>query len=122
MSKIHIEWGNLGRSEAIEEDIRQKADKIFTVAPEATNLIVHFQVINPASSAGVPQQKVSLELRLPNHQDVRAENEGKDLYKCIRDSKKSLLTQVIGRKNIKHDRAVDRLEEADDVMDEDHSS
>lgn len=122
MSKIHIEWGNLGRSEAIERDIQQKSEKIFTVAHDATKLVVHFQVTNPASSAGVSQQKVSLELRLPNNQDVRAENEGKDLYKCIRDSKKALLAQVISRKNIKHDRAVDRLEEADDIIDEDHSS
>ena len=55
MSKVHIEWGNLGRSEAIEQDIQQKSEKIFTVAPDATNLVVHFQVTNPASSSGVAQ-------------------------------------------------------------------
>lgn len=111
MSQVHIEWGNLGRSDAIEEDIQQKSKKIFTVAPDATKLVVHFQVTNPASSAGVSQQKVSMELRLPNNQDVRAENEGNDLYKCIRDSKKALLSQAISRKNIQHVRAVDQLEE-----------
>lgn len=111
MSAIHIEWGNLGRSEAIEQDIHQKSEKIFTVAPDATKLVVHFQVTNPASSAGVSQQKVSLELRLPNNQDIRAENEGHDLYKCIRDSKKALLAQVTNRKNIDHTRAVDQLED-----------
>lgn len=111
MSKVHIEWGNLGRSEAIEQDIQQKSVKIFTMAPDATNLVVHFQVINPINSTGITQQKVSMELRLPNHQDIRAENEGKDLYKCIQDSKKALLSQVGKRKNIQHDRAVDRLDD-----------
>lgn len=111
MSKVHIEWGNLGRSEAIERDIMQKSEKIFTMNPDATNLIVHFQVINPVSSAGVPQQKVGMELRLPQHQDVRAENEGSDLYKCIRDSKTALLVQLDKRKRVQHERAVDRLDE-----------
>lgn len=110
MSKVHIEWGNLGRSEAIEQEILERSKKVFTVAPDATKLVVHLQVTNPVQSAGVTQQKVSMELRLPNNQDVRAENEGNDLYKCIRDSKKALLTQVSSRKNIKHVRAVDKLE------------
>lgn len=111
MSKVQIEWGNLGRSEAIEQDIMQKSQKIFTMNPDATNLVVHFQVINPVNSAGVAQQKVSMELRLPQNRDVRAENEGSDLYKCIRDSKAALLVQLEKRKRVSHERAVDRIEE-----------
>lgn len=111
MSKVHIEWGNLGRSEAIEQEIMQKSEKIFTMNPDATKLVVHFQITNPINSAGVAQQKVGMELRLPQHQDVRAENEGSDLYKSIRDSKAALLAQLSKRKNVQHERATERLEE-----------
>ncbi len=116
MSMIQIEWGNLGRSEPIEQDITEKSKKIFTLAPDATKLVVHFQVTNPHQSNGVPQQKVSLELRLPQHQDIRAENEGADLYKCIRDAKRALLSQLDNRKRIQHDRAVDHLVTEEDEL------
>lgn len=111
MSTVHIEWGNLGRTEAIEQDVNEKSKKIFTLAPQATKLVVHFQIINSANSAGVSQQKVSMELRLPHNQDLRAENEGTDLYKCIRESKSALLAQISSRKGVQHDRAADHLEE-----------
>jgi len=109
MSTVHFEWGNLGRTEALEQDINEKSKKIFRLAPQATKLVVHFQVTNPATSAGVAQQKVSMELRLPNNQDLRAENEGSDLYKCIRESKSALLTQISNRKGVEHDRAANHL-------------
>ncbi|MGB0847853.1 MAG: HPF/RaiA family ribosome-associated protein [Thiolinea sp.] len=109
MNRLQIEWGNVGRSEAIEQYITQKSEKIFMLSPEATKLVVYCRVINPIHSAGQPRQKISMELRLPQHQDLRAENEGKDLYKCIRDSKQALLAQIKSRKQISHDRAVDLL-------------
>jgi len=109
MSTVHIEWGNLGRTEALEQDINEKSKKIFRLAPQATKLVVHFQVTNPPTSAGVGQQKVSMELRLPNNQDLRAENEGSDLYKCIRESKSALLAQISNRKGVEHDRAANHL-------------
>ena len=110
MSTVQIEWGNLGRSEAIEKDINEKSKKIFTLAPHATTLVVHFKITNPANSSGVDTQKVTMELRLPHHQDIRAENEGPDLYKCIRESKSALLKQIDSHKRTTHERAVDRLD------------
>ena len=100
MSLVHIEWGDLERSEAIEQYVRERSEKIFLHAPGATKLIVHFQIINPVQSTGIPTQKVSMELRLPRHQDVRAEEEGSDLYKGIRETKKAILAQLEGRKQV----------------------
>jgi ribosome-associated translation inhibitor RaiA len=84
MEHLQIEWGNLGRTEAIEADVFACAEKILSFASQATNLIVRFQIINPKTSAGPSVQKVSMELRLPQHQDIRSEKEGHDLYKAIK--------------------------------------
>jgi ribosome-associated translation inhibitor RaiA len=110
MSTVQIEWGNLGRSEAIEKEINEKSKKIFTLAPLATTLVVHFKIINPASSTGVASQKVTMELRLPQHQDIRAENEGTNLYKCINESKSALLKQIESHKRMQHERAADMID------------
>jgi ribosome-associated translation inhibitor RaiA len=110
MSTVQIEWGNLGRSEAVEKEIHEKSKKIFMHAPTATTLVVHFQIINSANSAGVSLEKVTMELRLPKHQDIRAEREGENLYKCIRECKVALLKQIESHKQIEHDRAVDKIE------------
>lgn len=98
MNTVQIEWGNLERSDAIEQYILARSKKIFTLAPDATRLIVHFQVINARHSAGIPVQKVKLELRLPNRQDKHAECEHSNLYQGIRDAKKALLSQLNSRK------------------------
>jgi len=99
MERLHIEWGNLTRTEAIEADVFKKAEKIFKQAHDATNLIVRFQVINPKTSAGPSMQKVSMELRLPNHRDVRSEKEGTDLYVSIREAEGALLNQLEAKKD-----------------------
>lgn len=98
MNTVQIEWGNLERSDAIEQYLLARSRKVFTLAPDATRLVVHFQVVNAHHSAGVPKQKVSLELRLPNHQDIRAESENNDLYQGIRTAKKALISQLSSRK------------------------
>ena len=98
MSQVHIEWGDLERSEAIEQYIHERSLKLFTLAPEATKLVVHFQITNPQHSSGVSAQKLKMELRLPHHQDLHTEQEGSDLYHCIRDGKKALLAQLSKRK------------------------
>ena len=98
MSTVQIEWGNLERSDAIEQYLLARSHKIFTLAPDATRLIVHLQIINAHHSTGVPTQKISLELRLPNHQDLRAECEHANLYQGIRDAKKALISQLNTRK------------------------
>ena len=109
---IQIEWGDLERTEAIENFITEKSQKLFQMAPEATNLVVHLQITNPAHSNGVATQKVSMELRLPHHQDIRAEDDGEDLYKSVGIVKKALVSQLESRKRSNH---VDRPQ---DVMSE----
>jgi len=98
MDKVRIEWGNLDRTEAIESDIISKLDKILTFAPTATSAIVNLSTVNPTISAGVNRQKVSIELRLPNHQDVYSEKEGEDVYKSLKDAQKAILKQVKEKK------------------------
>lgn len=98
MEKLQIEWGNLDRTEAIESDVFAKAEKILSHAPEATTLIVRFQIVNPKTSKGPSSQKVSMELRLPQNRDVRSEKEGNDLYRAIKDSEQALLNQLESKK------------------------
>ena len=93
MDKLLIEWGKMERTEAIESAVKEKASKILRFYPDATKLIVGFQITNPKVSAGVSSQKVSMELRLPNKQDIRTSKEGSDLYALISDSEKVLLNQ-----------------------------
>lgn len=99
MQRIHIEWGNLDKSEAIEKDIFDKASKILQRAKTATHLIVNFKITNPKTSSGPAAQKVSMELRLPNHQDIRAERESGDLYKSIKEVQAAILTQFSSKKD-----------------------
>lgn len=99
MDKIQIEWGNLDRTEAIEQAAMTAAEKILSRAPAATNLIVHFKITNPVNSAGVKAQKVTMELRLPNHQDIHSEKEGDDLYRTILDAEKAIMTQLQAKKS-----------------------
>jgi ribosome-associated translation inhibitor RaiA len=93
MDKLLIEWGKLDRTEAIENSVMEKAGKILKFYPEATKLIVSFQIVNPKSSSGPGVQKVSMELRKPNKQDIRASKEGSDLYQVIAEAEKALLAQ-----------------------------
>ncbi len=99
MNRLQIEWGNLEKSEAIEKDIFNKASKILERAKTATHLIVNLKVTNPKTSAGPAAQKISMELRLPNHQDIRAERESSDLYKSIKETQTAILTQVTSKKD-----------------------
>ncbi len=99
MENVQIEWGNLGRTEALEADIFRCAKKVLSFVPQATNFIVTFQIINPKTSAGQSIQKVSMELRLPQHQDVRSEKEGHDLYRTIKDAEHAILKQLEKKKN-----------------------
>jgi ribosome-associated translation inhibitor RaiA len=93
MNKLLIEWGKMDRTEAIEEAVQTKASKILKFYPDATKLVVGFQTTNPKSSAGVTTHKVSMELRLPNHQDIRSSKEGDNLYTVLSESEKALLNQ-----------------------------
>lgn len=102
MDKVLIEWGDLTRTEAIENDVFEKATKILTFAPTATSLVVNLKVINSKQSAGVDTQGVNMELRLPNNQDVRTEKEGSDLYKTIKEAQQAILAQVKSKKDQKH--------------------
>ncbi|MGH1468787.1 MAG: HPF/RaiA family ribosome-associated protein [Bdellovibrionales bacterium] len=99
MDKVQIEWGGMERSEAVEKDIFNKASKILSRAQMATHLIVNFKITNPISSAGPASQKVSMNLRLPHHQDIHAEREGDDLYKSIKETQQALLTQIQAKKD-----------------------
>ena len=54
-------------------------------------LIVGFQIINPLSSKGPATQKVSMELRKPNKQDIIISKEGTNTYSLISESEKVLL-------------------------------
>lgn len=98
MEKVQIQWGDLSRTEAIENDVFTKAKKILEFAPTATTLNVNLKVINPSTSAGIPTQAVNMELRLPNHQDVRSEKESDDLYRSIKEAQKAILSQVKTKK------------------------
>ena len=93
MERLLIEWGKLERTEAIESAVNEKAEKILRFFPNATNLIVSFNIVNPGTSAGVATQKIDMELRLPNHQDVRSSKEGDDLYKLIAEAEKAIVAQ-----------------------------
>ena len=99
MEKLQIEWGDLHRTEAIESAIFKSSDKVLSRAPTATHLIVTFKIVNPVSSAGAKAQRVSMELRLPQHQDVRSEKQGEDLYRAIIDVEKALLSQLEAKKD-----------------------
>ena len=101
MEKLQIIWGDLGRTEAIENHILEKSEKILTFAPTATNLIINLKTINDSQSAGVNTFAVNAELRLPNKQDVRTEKQGEDLYRVVTDTQQSLLTQVKAKKDQK---------------------
>ena len=94
MDRLVIEWGNLERTEALEELVHEKATKLLKVRPNATKLIVTFQIINPKTSAGPATQKVSMELRMPQKQDIRASKEGTNAYTLIGDAEKALMTQI----------------------------
>lgn len=98
MSTVHIEWGDIERTESIEQYIQDRSVKLFALASDATKLVVHLKVTNPKHSRGVASQKVSMELRLPNNQDLRAEQEGEDLYRSIRETKSALVSQLEKRK------------------------
>lgn len=99
MEKVLIEWGNLERTEAIEADIFDKVSKILTFAPSATSTIVHLTTVNPTQSAGVNRQKVSIQVRLPNHQDVQSEKEDEDVYKSLKEAQKAILKQIKAKKD-----------------------
>lgn len=98
MEKVQIEWGDLARTEAIEAEVFDKAQKILEFAPTATRLHVNLKVINSIQSAGVPTQGVQMELRLPNNQDVRTEKEGNDLHRVLKDAQQAILTQLKSKK------------------------
>ncbi|MEZ5450234.1 MAG: hypothetical protein R3E89_15130 [Thiolinea sp.] len=93
---IHIEWGDLERTEAIETYINERAVKLFTLAPDATKLVVHLQIIN-CSTVTVCPNKSRYGIAFTHHQDVRSEQED-DLYRGIRDAKRrsSLSCQTQG--------------------------
>ena len=93
MEKLLIEWGKLDRTEAIESVVNERAAKLLKFHPDATKLIVTFQIINPLSSKGPATQKVSMELRMPNKQDIRSSKEGTDIYMAISEAEKALLSQ-----------------------------
>ena len=93
MDKLLIEWGKLHRTQSIENAVKEQARKILTRVPEATKLIVGFQILNPVNSSGAPLNEVSMELRKPNHQDIRASKKGENLYHLIHDTERALLSQ-----------------------------
>jgi len=99
MEKVQIEWGDLDRTEAIEEEVFEKAGKVLQHSPNATNLVVHFKVVNPKTSAGKSIQSVSMEVRLPQHQDVRSQKEGDNLYHTIKEVQKAVLAQLESKEN-----------------------
>ncbi len=98
MDKLQIIWGDLERTEAIESHIFERAEKILSFSPKATNLVVNLKTINNTASAGVNTFAVNVELRLPNHQDVRAEKTGEDVYRLMTDAQHAILTQVKSKK------------------------
>ena len=98
MNRVQIEWGNISRTEALESDVLEKMEKVMAFAPTATGAVVHLSTVNPTQSAGVNMQRVAIELRLPNHQDVHSEKKGEDLYKSIKEAQKAVLTQVKAKK------------------------
>jgi ribosome-associated translation inhibitor RaiA len=93
MDRLLIEWGKMDRTEAIETAVFEKAEKILKIYPRATNLVVGFKTTNPTTSKGVTTQKVTMELRLPNNQDLRTSKEGTNLYTLLTESEKALLAQ-----------------------------
>lgn len=99
MEHVQIEWGNLGRSEVLEKGVFKSAKKILAYAPFATNFVVTFQVINPKTSAGPSTQKISMELRLPKHQDIRSHKESHDMHHAIKDAEHAILNQLERKKN-----------------------
>src|SRR6218665_1557815 len=96
---VLIQWGNVGRTEALEKYILQKSKKILKQSHEATNLIYTLAIENPISSSGVPEQKVDVELRFPKNQDLFVSKIGTDLYKTILEVQHALLSQVQARKS-----------------------
>lgn len=93
MNKLLIEWGKLERTDALEDSVKTRAEKILKFFPDATKLVVGFQIINPVASKGPAMQKVSMELRLPNNQDIRSSKEGEDIYHLIGEAEKAILSQ-----------------------------
>ncbi|MCO5114288.1 MAG: HPF/RaiA family ribosome-associated protein [Bdellovibrionaceae bacterium] len=96
---VQIMWGNIGRTEALEKYILQKTKKVLKLAPNATNLVISLSIENPINSAGVPEQKVDAELRIPKNQTINASKKGADIYKTILEVQHALLTQVNAMKS-----------------------
>lgn len=97
--QIQIEWGNVGRSDALEKHLIQKSQKILKHSPEATNLIFTLSIENPINSAGVPEQKVDAQLRFPKNQDLFVAKKGTDIYKTVLEVQQALLSQIKARKS-----------------------
>jgi len=93
MDKLLIEWGKVDRTEALESTVKEKASKVLKFYPASTKLIVTLQIINPLSSKGPATQKVSMELRMPNKQDIRCSKEGDNIYSLIGEAEKALISQ-----------------------------
>ncbi len=113
MDKLLIEWGKLDRTEAIEQEVLKRATKIIRINPRTTKLIVTFQIINPKSSKGPSKQKVSMELRMPNKQDIRASAEGENTYHLIADCEKALIRMSKSSRNFTRPEPVTKLSFAD---------
>jgi ribosomal subunit interface protein len=98
MDKLQIIWGDLDRLEAIENHVKDKAEKVLGLSPKITNYIVNLKTINSTKSAGVNTFAVNMEVRLPNHQDVRAEKQGEDVYQLINETQQAVIKQLRSKK------------------------
>lgn len=100
-SLLQIEWGNFTRSAAVEAHLQNTAQKILARAKGATHLVISLatEISGPRRSNDL--MTVNFELRLPKHQDLFAQSEGRNLYEVISECKQNILRQLSDRKSLK---------------------
>lgn len=95
---LHIEWGDIQRSEFVEYHISEVANKIIQRSKEATHLVVHLSIDVTAEHRSKDLIRVGFELRFPKHQDLFCESKGENLYEIIAQCKSQMLKMINRRK------------------------
>jgi ribosomal subunit interface protein len=81
---LQITFRNVGRSEALEERIRNDASKLERFHPRITRCRVTIEETNRHHQQG-RQFAVSIEVRVPG-KDVAAQHDHEDVYVAVRDA------------------------------------
>lgn len=93
-----IEWGNISRSEAVENHIKHISEKILSRAKNPTHLLVHLNVDAFGESKSLDTISVSFELRFPGNKDLFCTATGNNFYDVLAHGKNQMLALIQKRK------------------------